>query len=132
VIVPIFALANAGVRFVGVDVLGAVLSPVALGVSVGLAIGKPVGISLATWLALKLKLGQLPRHTRFGHIIGLGFIAGIGFTVSLFITELAFRSSAEAEVFTDEAKIGIFLGSIVAGVVGFTFLRLRRRRSTSV
>jgi Na+:H+ antiporter, NhaA family len=131
VIVPIFALANAGVRFVGVDIVGAVLSPVALGVSVGLAVGKPVGISLATWLALRLKIGQLPRHTTFVHIIGLGLIAGVGFTVSLFITELAFRSSAEALVFTDEAKIGIFVGSIIAGIAGFVFLRLYRARPAS-
>jgi NhaA family Na+:H+ antiporter len=130
-IVPLFALANAGVRFVGVDVVEAVLSPVALGVSVGLAVGKPVGIGLAAWLGLKLKLGQLPRHTTFGHIVGLGFIAGIGFTVSLFISELAFRSSADGHLFTDEAKIGIFLGSIVAGVAGFVFLRLYRAGSTS-
>jgi NhaA family Na+:H+ antiporter len=107
------------------------LSPVALGVSVGLAVGKPVGIGLAAWLGLKLKLGQLPRHTTFGHIVGLGFIAGIGFTVSLFISELAFRSSADGHLFTDEAKIGIFLGSIVAGVAGFVFLRLYRAGSTS-
>ncbi len=129
-IVPLFALANAGVRFVGVDIAAAVLSPVALGVSVGLAIGKPVGISLAAWIALKLKLGQLPRHTTFGHIVGLGLIAGIGFTVSLFISELAFRSSAEAHLFADEAKIGIFLGSIVAGVAGFTYLHLYKGRKT--
>jgi len=123
VIIPLFALANAGVRFVGIDIVAAVTSPVALGVSVGLIVGKPVGITLATWLGLKLKLGQLPRHTTFGHVIGLGFLAGIGFTVSLFISELAFRSSPDAHLFSDEAKIGIFIGSIVAGVVGYLFLR---------
>jgi NhaA family Na+:H+ antiporter len=128
-IVPIFALANAGVRFVGIDIVDAVFSPIALGVSVGLSVGKPVGVALATWLALKLGIGQLPRHTSFRHIIGLGFLAGIGFTVSLFIAELAFRSSADGHLFTDEAKIGIFLGSILAGVVGFTFLRLYGGRS---
>jgi NhaA family Na+:H+ antiporter len=128
-VVPLFALANAGVRFAGIDVVEAVLSPVALGVSVGLAVGKPIGISLAVWVALRLGLGQLPRHTTFGHVVGLGFIAGIGFTVALFISELAFRSSAEGYLYTDEAKIGIFIGSIVAGIVGFTFLRLYKSKS---
>lgn len=130
-IVPLFALANAGVRFVGVDVVDAVLSPVALGVSVGLMVGKPVGVALATWIGLRLKLGQLPRHTTFTHIVGLGFIAGIGFTVSLFIAELAFRSGPDGHIFTDEAKIGIFIGSIVAGVIGFTFLRMFSKKSAA-
>ena len=107
------------------------LSPIALGVSVGLAIGKPVGVALAAWIGIKLGLGQLPRNTTFSHIVGLGFLAGIGFTVSLFISELAFRSSAEAHLFTDEAKIGIFIGSIVAGVAGFTFLRLYKGKATT-
>ncbi len=128
-VIPLFALANAGVRFVNIDIVEAVTSPVALGVSVGLIVGKPVGIVVATWLGLKLKLGELPRHTSFGHIIGLGFLAGVGFTVSLFITELAFRSSPDAHLFSDEAKIGIFIGSIVAGITGYTFLRLYKARS---
>ncbi|MCJ7781656.1 MAG: Na+/H+ antiporter NhaA, partial [Acidimicrobiia bacterium] len=94
VIIPLFALANAGVRFVGIDILAAVVNPVALGVSIGLVVGKPIGVTLATFLGLKLKLGQLPRHVTFKHVIGVGLLAGIGFTVSLFIAELAFRSSA--------------------------------------
>ena len=129
-IIPLFALANAGVRFVDIDVLEAVTSPVALGVSVGLIAGKPIGIIAATWLGLKLNLGQLPRRTTFVHVIGLGLLAGIGFTVSLFISELAFRSSPDGYLFTDEAKIGIFIGSIVAGVAGFVFLRLYKPRSS--
>ena len=128
-VIPLFALANAGVRFVDIDVIEAVTSPVALGVSVGLIVGKPVGIALATWIGLKLNLGQLPRHTTFGHVIGLGFLAGIGFTVSLFISELAFRSSPDAHLFTDEAKIGIFIGSIVAGVAGYLYLRFYKSGS---
>ena len=118
-IVPLFALANAGVRFVDIDMVSAVLSPVALGVSAGLVIGKPIGIGLATWIALRLNLGRLPARTSFKTITGLGLLAGVGFTVSLFITELAFTS----EILTDEAKIGIFLGSGVAGVAGFLLLR---------
>jgi NhaA family Na+:H+ antiporter len=71
VIVPLFALANAGVRFVGIDVVAAVFNPVALGVSVGLVIGKPVGVVAATFLGLKLKIGQLPKHVTLKQIIGV-------------------------------------------------------------
>ena len=121
VIVPLFALANAGVRFVGQDTgLGEQLtSPVALGVAVGLMVGKPVGVTVATWIGVKLKLGVLPRRTNMKTIFGLGTLAGIGFTVSLFVSELAFNH----EILADEAKLGIFLGSFVAGVVGYLVLR---------
>ncbi len=121
VIVPIFALANAGVRFVGGEagIIDELLSPVALGVAVGLALGKPIGITAATWIALRFNIGVLPRRTTLKTVIGLGSLAGIGFTVSLFITDLAFRE----DLFTDEAKLGIFLGSAVAGVIGFLILR---------
>jgi len=128
IIIPLFALANAGVRFVGIDVGAAILNPVSLGVSVGLVIGKPVGVTIATLLGLKLKIGQLPRHVTFKHVIGVGLLAGVGFTVSLFIAELAFRSSAEAHLFADEAKIGIFLGSLLAGIIGYTFFFVTGRR----
>jgi len=121
VIVPLFALANAGVRFVGTDTgLGQQLtSQVALGVAVGLMVGKPLGITAATWIALKLNLGELPRRTNMKTIFGLGALAGVGFTVSLFVAELAFMN----ELLADEAKLGIFLGSFVAGTVGYTILR---------
>ena len=123
VVVPLFALANAGIRFSDFDVLEAVFSPVAMGVSIGLVFGKPVGIALATWIGLRLKLGELPRNVNFSHVIGIGVLAGIGFTVSLFIAELAFRNSAMAEILTNEAKIGIFLGSAIAGLLGYFVMR---------
>lgn len=119
VIVPIFALANAGVRFVDIDVAAAVTSEVAVGVAVGLVIGKLVGISGATWLAVRFGVGKLPRNTNWPQIVGLAALAGVGFTVSLFITELAFTTAA----FVDRAKIGIFLGSTVAGLLGYYLLR---------
>jgi NhaA family Na+:H+ antiporter len=121
VIIPLFALANAGVRFVGAEESFAqqVFSPVALAVAAGLLIGKPVGITLATWIGVKLNLGELPRRTTMKTIVGLGSLAGIGFTVSLFVTELAFKEPLLA----DEAKLGIFIGSGIAGVLGYTILR---------
>ncbi len=122
-VVPVFALANAGIRFADLDVVEAIFSPVALGVAVGLALGKPVGVTIATWIGLRLKLGELPRNTTFTQIMGLGLLAGIGFTVSLFIAELAFRGSELEVLFGDEAKIGIFLGSAIAGIAGYVVMR---------
>ena len=128
-IVPLFALANAGVRFVGAEegLVDQFLSPVALGVMVGLAVGKPLGVTVATWIGVKLKICVLPPRTTMRTIVGIGALAGIGFTVSLFITELAFRESLLA----DEAKLGIFVGSAVAGLIGFLILRMQRTEQES-
>jgi NhaA family Na+:H+ antiporter len=131
VIVPVFALANAGVRFTDIDLGEAVVSSVALGVGLGLIVGKALGIFAATWLAVRLGLGKLPKHTGWNQIFGLAAIAGIGFTVSLFVTELAFTTP----MLVDEAKIGIFVGSAAAGVLGWLILRRgggSEARSTSL
>ncbi len=124
VVVPLFALANAGVRFIGHDetLIQQILSPVALGVAVGLLVGKPVGITIATWLGVRFNIGELPRRTTMKTIMGLGTLAGVGFTVSLFVTELAFSSP----ILADEAKLGIFVGSGLAAVLGYMFLRSLR------
>ena len=103
-------------------VVEAFLSPVSLGVTFGLVLGKPIGVALMAFIGVKLNLGVLPPRTTLRTVIGLGFLAGIGFTVSLFITELAFRES----LFADEAKLGIFVASAVAGIVGFLILRSAR------
>ncbi len=120
-IVPLFALANAGVRFADFEngVADALTSPVTLGVMLGLLAGKLIGISLATWVAVRAGIGKLPLHTGWSQIIGLAALAGIGFTVSMFVTELAFTDPNLA----DSAKIGIFIGSGVAGILGYTLLR---------
>jgi len=127
VIVPVFALANAGVRFAGLDVAEAATHPVSLGVMIGLFAGKMVGITAFSWLAVKLRLGVLPRFAGWTHIVGLAAIAGIGFTVSLFITGLAFDSAFLA----DRAKIGIFVGSFASGVVGYSILKSIRPGETA-
>lgn len=85
-------------------------------------VGKPLGVTVATWIGVKLKIGVLPRRTTMKTVLGLGALAGIGFTVSLFVTELAFTH----EILADEAKLGIFLGSFVAGVVGYLVLRSQK------
>jgi NhaA family Na+:H+ antiporter len=126
-VVPIFALANAGVRFAGVDLVEAATHPVALGVAVGLLAGKTIGISLFAWLAVRLRLGVLPRMITWQHIVGLAAVAGVGFTVSLFVSDLAFRAHA----LEDLSKTGIFLGSALAGVLGFLILRSIRPTDAS-
>ncbi len=123
-VVPLFALANAGINFGAIDVADAVTSPVALGVALGLVLGKIIGVTVFTWLALRLHFGVFPRGTGWSDVIGLAALAGVGFTVSLFITELAFSDP----LFTDEAKIGIFIGSAVAGVIGYLLLRFKPAR----
>jgi NhaA family Na+:H+ antiporter len=118
-VVPVFALANAGVRFAGIDLREAVTHPVTLGVAVGLLAGKMVGITALTWLAVRLGWGRLPRFTGWRHVIGLSAVAGIGFTVAIFIAGLAFTDPLLA----DQAKLGIFAGSLAAGIVGYLVLR---------
>ncbi|MGD9933671.1 MAG: Na+/H+ antiporter NhaA [Dehalococcoidia bacterium] len=117
-IVPIFAIANAGVHVTGDMFEAAVQSPVTYGVMLGLMFGKPIGIFLFSWLAVRSGLAALPRGVRYIHILGAGMVGGVGFTVSLFVTELAF----EDPIITDEAKLGILVGSILAAIAGCLFL----------
>jgi len=120
VIVPVFALANAGVELTGDAIRDAPGEAVVLGVFLGLLVGKTVGILAATWLAVQSGLGRLPSGTSWRQVVGLGLCAGIGFTVALFVTGLAFD---DAEL-TNQAKVGILAASLVAGLAGWTWLRL--------
>jgi NhaA family Na+:H+ antiporter len=126
VVVPLFALANAGVDFRNISIGDAITSPIAMGVAVGLIIGKVVGISVASYGAVRFKLGKLPPGTTWAHIVGLAAVAGIGFTVSLFVAGLAFPEPA----MTNLAKVGIFLGSLVAGTLGSIILIRTNRRAS--
>jgi NhaA family Na+:H+ antiporter len=121
VIMPIFALANAGLALGG-DVGGAMTSGVGMGVVLGLFLGKPIGIMLFTWLAVVAGLGDLPAGSNWKQVLGASFLAGIGFTMSLFIANLAFRG-ADGATTLQFAKTGILAGSLVSGVVGFVLLR---------
>jgi NhaA family Na+:H+ antiporter len=109
------------VRFADFEngVMDALTSPITLGVGLGLLVGKLAGISVATWFAVRLGVGKLPTQTGWSQIVGLAALAGIGFTVSMFVTELAF----DTETLSDSAKIGIFIGSGISGVFGYTLLR---------
>lgn len=120
-IVPLFALANAGVVLSGADLRTAATSEVAIGIGLGLLIGKPVGIVGASWLAVRLRAAELPLGLGWRQIVGAGMLGGIGFTVSLFVTGLAF----EPEQLVRDAKIGIFAASIVSASAGLLYLGLR-------
>ena len=126
VILPLFALATAGVAVNSDALTEALSSPVTLGVALGLLIGKPIGIFGLSWLVVRLGFSQLPSTIRWAHIIGVGFFAGIGFTVSIFIAGIAFDSP---EV-VDQAKMGIFGASLLAGVLGYLMLRFIGGRKT--
>lgn len=122
-IVPVFALANAGVELPA-DLGAALQGPVLLGVVGGLVIGKPLGIVLATWLAIRLRLTILPPGVTWRHLLGIGCLGGIGFTMSIFIANLAF----EQENLLAASKTGVLLASVTAGVLGVVFGRIVTRR----
>lgn len=119
VIVPVFALANAGVPLTSDAVGGLVSDPVTVGVTLGLLVGKPVGVLAAAYLAVRLGIGRLPEATSWRQMAGLGVCAGIGFTVALFVTSLSFTDPTLA----DSAKVGILAGSLLAGLAGYLLLR---------
>ena len=122
VIVPVFALANAGIQLTA-DAF-ADPSDVLVGVAVALVVGKLVGVTAFSWLAVRFGLGRLPAGAGWRHIAGVGAVAGIGFTVSLFITGLAF----DTDTLQDNAKIGILIASISAAIIGATIFLLADRR----
>ncbi|MEN0095838.1 MAG: Na+/H+ antiporter NhaA [Pedobacter sp.] len=121
VIMPLFALSNSGLE-IGADFIGSLANPVSLGVMLGLLIGKFIGILLFTWLLVRTGLCLLPMGANWRHIIGVAIFGGIGFTMSLFISGLAFSSPGHI----DQAKYGILLASIIAGMAGSLVLRYRR------
>jgi NhaA family Na+:H+ antiporter len=121
-IMPVFALANAGVVLSG-GITQPLREPVTLGVALGLLLGKPIGIGLASWLAVKIGLAMLPSGVSWNHIHGAAWLGGIGFTMSLFIAALAFP----AQELLATAKMGVLGGSFFAGIIGFVIL-LRRGR----
>lgn len=121
-VMPIFALANASIVIVGNEFN--LLNRVTLGVGLGLLLGKAAGVSLFSWLSVRSGWGQLPAGVSWTQIVGVGFLAGIGFTMSLFITNLAYT---DAEMI-NASKIGIVIGSIVAGMIGFVILKINFKK----
>jgi NhaA family Na+:H+ antiporter len=123
VIVPVFALANAGVELSGDALAGLTSDPVTLGVVLGLVLGKTVGVLAASALAVGVGVGRLPEGTTWRHMLGLSLCAGVGFTVALFVTSISFDDPALAA----SAKVGILAGSLLAGGLGFALLRSTAR-----
>jgi NhaA family Na+:H+ antiporter len=116
---PIFALANTNIRFED-KMIDGLYSPLGLGILLGLFVGKPIGVFTFSWLSVKLGLASLPSRANWKHIIGLGFLAGIGFTMSIFVTML----SLDKPEFQIEAKFSILVASVLSGITGYIFLNL--------
>jgi NhaA family Na+:H+ antiporter len=124
VVIPVFALANAGVSISRSSLGNALTSGITLGVVAGLVVGKTVGVTVFTWLATRTGITRLPEGVGWGQLVGVAALAGIGFTVSLFITSLAFQTQA----IQDAAKVGILIASLLAGLLGALLLARFRRR----
>jgi Na+:H+ antiporter, NhaA family len=116
---PLFALANAGV-VVGTDWMNEIISANSAGIIAGLILGKPAGVVLLCFVAVAIGLCRLPSDLNWRHILGAGMLGGIGFTMSIFITNLAFAGNAEI---TNASKMAILLASLAAGTLGFIWLR---------
>ena len=114
---PIFALSNSGI-YISSDV--AIDFTFALNIALSLFIGKAFGVSLFSYISIKLKLAHLPKNTNFIDVIGVAILSGVGFTMSLFIGNLAFFNN---DVLMNSAKIGILFGSLTSGIVGYIVLR---------
>ena len=124
-VIPVFALSNAGIDLLQVAWREALTHHVTLGVIGGLVIGKFVGIGLFSWAAVRCGIARLPSGVRWRHLLGAAWLAGIGFTMSLFISQLAFGAPELAE----EAKLGILLGSALSAVIGLVWLYMAGSRS---
>jgi NhaA family Na+:H+ antiporter len=132
VVLPIFAFANAGINLDGITTQH-FFEPVTLGVIAGLVIGKPVGITGFTWLFVKLKIAQLPKGMNIAHVAAVSLLAGIGFTMSIFIATLAYKGNVGMmPEFLREAKLGILLGSFISAIAGLGVLWLTCRKNTVI
>lgn len=121
IIMPIFALANTNITFEE-GMFNGLFTSLGLGVLIGLFVGKPIGITLMSWIVVKLGWGNMPHQANWKHIIGLGFLGGIGFTMSIFIALLSFGDAS----IESQAKFAVLITSTLAGLVGFVFLRTTR------
>jgi NhaA family Na+:H+ antiporter len=123
-ILPLFALTNADVSFVGGDIASMITSPAFFGVFLGLLLGKPIGIMLFSFIVIKTKLASLPENVNWVHMLGAAILGGVGFTMAIFVANLAFP--ADPALVTN-AKIAILSASTLAGVAGFVFLMLQAK-----
>ena len=124
VIMPLFALANAGMVING-SFFSSLMNPVSLGVVTGLILGKFVGVFSFTWLMIRLKVAELPEKANWGHILGVAILAGVGFTMSLFVTGLAYSK----EEMIDQSKYGILIASVFCGIAGILVLKWAQKKT---
>ncbi len=120
IVIPLFALANAGIAIDFSSIGTTIIEPVSLGIIAGLIVGKVLGIFGISWLTIKLKLAKLPKDSSMSQIFGVAFLGGIGFTMSIFVADLAFIDSPEL-IF--QSKVGILAASLFAGLFGFFWLK---------
>ena len=126
-VLPVFAFANAGINISGIG-LNYLLHDVPMGIALGLLIGKPVGIFCLCWLVIKVNWSRLPDGMQWLDLFGTSILCGIGFTMSLFISSLAFEETGTNVMFDE--RLGILSGSILAGIIGYAVLRYSRRNVT--
>lgn len=122
-IMPIFALANAGLA-IDPELLGVLFNPITLGIILGLFIGKQIGITLFAWLSVKFKFSELPEGVSWKKIYGVACLGGIGFTMSLFISNLAYG----VDIYQQEAKLGILIASLLSGILGAVILKMDKEK----
>lgn len=120
IVIPLFALANAGISIDFASMSSMLVEPIALGIMAGLTLGKVLGIFGVAWIAIKLGIAKLPKESSMSQIFGVSFLGGIGFTMSIFVADLAFMGN---DAFILQAKVGILVASLFAGVFGFLWLR---------
>ncbi len=120
VVIPLFALANAGISIDFSSIGDTIIEPVSLGIIFGLILGKVIGIAGVAWIAIKLKIAELPHESTINQIFGIAFLGGIGFTMSIFVADLAYLGD---EILIFQAKIGILSASLFAGFFGFFWLK---------
>jgi len=118
-ILPLFALANTAIAIPFESFHVIVFSPISLGIVLGLLFGKPLGIFLLSFITLKVKMTQLPQGVTWGHLIGVGFTAGIGFTMSIFIAILSFDNVTILNI----SKLSVLLGSLLSAIIGLIILK---------
>jgi len=125
-ILPLFAFANTGISFQGFS-LASLFQPVPLGILLGLYVGKQVGVFIFAWLAIKLRLAALPEGAGWMGLLGVAALCGIGFTMSLFISSLAFEDTGT--LLALDARLGILTGSLLAGITGYMLLKYALARN---
>ena len=128
IILPLFAFFNADININSIS-FNSLTESVPLGIMLGLLLGKPIGITLLTYLSIKFKICNLPDNISLYDVVGVSFLCGIGFTMSLFINSLAFTQGADVVNFGQEySKSGIFFGSIISGIIGYIILKIRLKK----